>query len=66
VLSDVAKAHWAEIEAHHLEGLTTDEVLITPLGANVFDEMGKEALLGRCYMFMDALAPKVVHVHRRS
>ena len=66
VLSDIAKAHWAEIEARHLDGLARDEVLVTPLGANVFDEVGKKALLGRCYMFMDALAPKVVRIHRRS
>ncbi|WP_155256323.1 hypothetical protein [Mesorhizobium loti] len=66
VLSDVAKAHWAEIEARHRDGLTPDEVLITPLGQNVFDELGKKALLGRCYMFMDAQAPKVIRIKRRA
>src|SRR5262245_4751174 len=32
VLSDVAQAHWSEINQRHQEGLTPDEVLITPLG----------------------------------
>lgn len=66
VLSDVAKAHWQEIETRHQDGLATDEVLITPLGQNVFDELGKKALLGRCYMFMDAQAPKVIRIKRRA
>ena len=66
VLSDVAKAHWAEIEAKHLNGLTTDEVLITPLGPNKFDDFGKQALLGRAYMFLDAQAPEVVAIHRHG
>jgi hypothetical protein len=66
VLSDVAGDHWLEIEARHLDGLTPDEVLITPLGQNVFDDVGKKALLGRCYMFMDAQAPKVVRIKRRT
>lgn len=66
VLSDVAKAHWPEIEAKHLQGLTTDEVLITPLGPNKFDDFGKQALLGRAYMFLDAQAPEVVAIRRRG
>lgn len=64
VLEDIVKQHWAEIEARHLDGLTPDEVLITPLGQNVFDDFGKRALLGRAYMFMDAQAPKVVRIER--
>jgi hypothetical protein len=66
VLSSVAKDHWAEVEAHHKDGLTPDEVLITPLGQNVFDDFGKKALLGRCYMFMDAQAPKVHRIERKK
>jgi len=66
VLADIAFNHWAEIEARHQDGLTPDEVLITPLGQNVFDDFGKKALLGRCYMFMDAQAPKVVRIERRK
>jgi len=66
VLSDVAKSHWPEIEARHQDGLATDEVLITPLGQNVFDDFGKKALLGRCYMFMDAQRPMVVRIKRRA
>jgi hypothetical protein len=66
VLSSVAQAHWPEIESHHQDALTPDEVLITPLGQNVFDDFGKKALLGRCYMFMDAQAPKVHRIERRK
>ena len=66
VLASVARKHWAEIEAKHLDGLTPDEVLITPLGSNVFDDLGKMALLGRAYMFLDALDPKVVLIDRAA
>jgi hypothetical protein len=48
----------------HLEGLTKSEVLITPLGPNKFDDFGKQALLGRAYMFMDAQHPKIKAIHR--
>lgn len=43
-----------------------DEVLITPLGPNVFDDFGKMALFGRCFMFMDAQDPKVVRIERKG
>ena len=66
VLRAVARAHWQEIEARHLDGLTASEVLITPLGPNKFDDVGKQALLGRAYMFMDAQAPEVVQIKRHS
>ena len=65
VLADVVKANWTEIDRRHLEALATDEVLITPLGSNVFDAFGKAALFGRCFMFMDATAPSVVKIVRR-
>lgn len=65
VLSDIAQANWQEIESRHLDGLTPSEVLITPLGPNKFDDFGKQALLGRAYMFMDAQAPEVVTIRRR-
>ncbi|RVT95391.1 hypothetical protein EOD42_17570 [Rhodovarius crocodyli] len=64
VLKDVAEAHWDEIEARHMDGLATHEVLFTPLGRNVFDDFGKQALLGRAWMFMDAQAPQVVRISR--
>jgi hypothetical protein len=64
VLSHVARAHWAEVEARHLDGLARDEVLITPLGPNRFDDSGKMALLGRAYMFMDAQDPVIVGIER--
>lgn len=64
VLRDVAEAHWNEIEARYLEGLTPDEVLITPLGANKFDAFGKQALLGRAYMFMDAQEQSLIEIKR--
>ena len=66
VLHDIAEAHWAEIEAKHLEGLISSEVLITPRGPNVFDNFGQQALLGRAYMFMDALAPQIVRISRHG
>lgn len=66
VLDDIAQAHWAEIEARHLQGLAPAEVLLTPQGPNSFDRLGKQALLGRAYMFMDAQAPRLVRVARRQ
>ncbi|MFC4729995.1 hypothetical protein [Salipiger abyssi] len=57
--ADFAQQNWSTIEQNHQRGLTTDEVLITHLGKNVFDDIGKIALLGRSYMFMDALTPVV-------
>ena len=66
VLRDVARANWKEIEARHLDGLMRDEVLITPLGPNKFDNFAKQALLGRAYMFLDAQQPRVVHIHRHG
>jgi hypothetical protein len=64
VISDFAKGHWAEIESSHQDGLATGEVLITPLGHNKFDDFGKMALYGRCFMFMDAQDPRVIQLVR--
>jgi hypothetical protein len=66
VLSDIVKNHWAEIDRKHQHALATDEVLITPLGHNVFDDFGKKALFGRCFMFMDAQQPIVVQIVRKK
>ena len=66
VIDQIALAHWDVIERRHVEGLATDEVLITPLGPNVFDDVGKKILFGRCYMFMDAQSPQVVQIVRAS
>ncbi|SDB64678.1 hypothetical protein SAMN03159382_05472 [Pseudomonas sp. NFACC23-1] len=66
VLDSVAVQYWYEIESNHQLALATDEVLITPLGSNIFDDFGKKALFGRCFMFMDAVAPRVIRVVRRS
>jgi len=65
VLGSVAAEHWAEIDNNHQRALATDEVLITPLGSNVFDDFGKKALFGRCFMFMDAQDPRVTRIARR-
>src|SRR5262245_16276153 len=65
VLSDFVEAHWLEIDRNHQQALATSEVLITPLGPNVFDDFGKRALFGRCFMFMDAQQPVVVHIVRK-
>jgi len=66
VLEQHVKKHWDLIDQNHQRALATDEVLITPLGSNVFDEFGKKALFGRCVMFMDAQDPKVIKVVRKS
>ncbi|WP_099407795.1 hypothetical protein [Chitinimonas sp. BJB300] len=66
VFNDLAMASWAEIEACHRVAIVTHEVLITPHGHNRFDEHGKKALFGRCYMFMDAQDPKIVRIERRT
>jgi hypothetical protein len=64
VLADVAEEHRAEIDRRHLDALAEHEVLVTPLGPNRFDDFGKAALFGRCFMFMDAQDPRVVRVER--
>lgn len=64
VLEEHVRQHWGEIDARHQGALATDEVLITPLGPNKFDDFGKKALFGRCFLFMDAQDPKVVRVVR--
>lgn len=66
VLCDVAKAYWPEIDRRHQQALARDEVLITPLGHNRFDDIGKKALFGRCFMFMDAQNPRVVRIERKG
>jgi hypothetical protein len=66
VLNRVVEENWAEIEKNHQGALATSEVLMTPLGNNVFDDFGKKALFGRCFMFMDAQAPKVVRIIRNA
>jgi hypothetical protein len=66
VLFDIIEQHWTEIEKQHQRALATYEVLITPLGHNVFDDFGKKALFARCYMFMDAQSPKVVRIERHA
>ena len=65
VLADIAQAHFAEIDRNHQQALAPDEVLITPLGNNVFDDFGKKALFGRCFMFLDAQDPKVIKIVRK-
>lgn len=66
VLAPVVQSNWNEIDKRHLDALAAHEVLITPLGQNKFDAFGKSALFGRCYMFMDAQAPMVVTIERRT
>lgn len=64
VVNDFVAKHWNEIDQRHQQALATDEVLITPLGPNTFNDFGKKALYGRCFMFMDAQEPKVVRIVR--
>jgi hypothetical protein len=66
VLADVAKLHWVDIDRNHQDALAASEVLMTPIGANKFDDFGKKALFGRCFMFMDAQNPKVTRIVRAA
>lgn len=66
VLADVVEQNWLEIDMQHQRAIATSEVLITPLGHNVFDDVGKKALFGRCFMFMDAQAPSVNRIVRQE
>ena len=66
VLASFADEHWEEIESNHQDALVPSEVLLTSLGPNTFDDPGKKALFGRCYMFMDAQSPEVVRVVRAA
>lgn len=64
VLTDIAQTHWAEIDRNHKNALAEGEVILTPKGQNVFDNFGKMALWGRCYMFMDAQDPEIARIER--
>lgn len=66
VLAGFADDHREEIDRNHLDALATSEVLITPLGPNKFDDFGKRALFGRCFMFMDAQEPGIVQIVRAT
>jgi hypothetical protein len=66
VFERVAKENWSEIERNHQDALATHEVLITPLGQNQFDDFGKKALFGRCFMFMDAQEPVLERIVRAA
>lgn len=66
VFEDIVRLNWDETEQNHRDALATSEVLMTPLGPNKFDDFGKRALFGRCFMFMDAQNPKVVRVERAA
>lgn len=60
VLKSTFDTHKKSFEDNHLKGLTRDEVLMTPLGPNKFDEFGMKALYGRSLMFLDAMNPKMM------
>jgi len=66
VLTEFTKQHINKIESKHLDALATDEVLITGLGQNKFDEFGMQSLYGRAFMFMDAQEPRVVRLYRKE
>ena len=66
VMYEVAVQHRDTIDANHLRALVAGEMLLTPQGANLFDDFGKQALFGRCYLFMDAQAPNVVRIVRAA
>ncbi len=66
VLDSLTTKHMATIEKNHQKALARDEVLITSLGNNMFDEFGMKALFGRCYFFMDAKNPVVSRIVRKT
>ncbi|MDO6525363.1 hypothetical protein Q4519_06655 [Motilimonas sp. 1_MG-2023] len=66
VLTGFTAKHMDEIRQLHLNGLVTDEVLITPLGNNIFDDFGMQALYGRALMFMDAQDPVIIRLYRHA
>ena len=66
VLTEFTQKYMDAIKSKHLEALATDEVLITGLGQNKFDEFGMQALYGRAFMFMDAQNPEVVRLYRKN
>ena len=66
VLDEITKANIDTIRKNHLKALARDEVMMTPGGANKFDEHGMKALFGRCYFFMDAKKPEVAHIIRKG
>ncbi len=66
VLAEVTDRYWREIDGKHQSALARDEVLMTSLGPNKFDDFGKKALFGRCYFFMDAKNPVVSRIVRKE
>lgn len=66
VIASFIEPRMDEVRVRHLDGLATDELLMTPLGANVFDDLGMMALYGRSFMFMDAQDPRVEIIHRHA
>lgn len=66
VITSFVKQHMDTINNRHLDALATDEVLITGLGQNKFDEFGMMALYGRTFMFMDAQNPNVIRIVRKQ
>ena len=66
VINEFADEHMETIRKRHEDGLTPSEVIITPLGSNVFDDFGMKALYGRTFMFMDAQNPSVVRIYRHG
>ena len=46
--------------------LLDNDRLQNDLFRHIGRDFGKKALFGRCFMFMDALDPKVVKVHRKA
>ncbi len=66
VLDEITRKYMKTIEANHRRALARDEVLITSLGPNKFDEFGMKALFGRCYFFMDAKKPAITKIIRKT
>lgn len=64
VFKQELEQYWTYIDAHHIEGVCNEEILIDGGGRqNVFTDLGKISLYGRAKMFMDAQDPQIVKIY---
>lgn len=66
VIPEFLEPYMDTIRQRHLEALADEEVLVTPMGTNVFSDPDMMALYGRTFMFMDATDPVVETIYRHQ
>jgi len=54
VLKETMATHADLIEENHQKAIPSHEVILTPLGHNIFESLGYNALFGRSFIFWDA------------